>query len=40
MNLGRVMEGEGLQDFVDALSKDHEQSLLDSLLEESTDSSH
>jgi peptide chain release factor 1 len=34
MNLTSIMEGNGLQGFIDALRRDHEETLMETLLEE------
>lgn len=34
MNLSSVMEGDGLQDFLDALKKDHDETVLEDMLSE------
>lgn len=34
MNLSSVMEGDGLQDFLDALKKDHDETILEDMLNE------
>lgn len=33
MNLSSVLEGDGIQDFIDAIKKDHADSILEDMLD-------
>jgi peptide chain release factor 1 len=34
MNLGSVLEGDGLEDFLDALRRDHDETTMEDMLHE------
>jgi peptide chain release factor 1 len=35
MNLSAVMEGDGLQEFIDAMQKDHDENVMEEMIQDS-----